>query len=139
MKKTYPVLFTESEDCILIEVPDLKIITEGRDIENAIDMARDAISINLVSREDNGEEIPSPGKMSDIDITTGTFFSYGKTYATIIDVDVERYRKQIETKPVRRNVSLPSWLNEAAEAAGVNVSGILQEALIKKLNLVKKY
>lgn len=36
-------------------------------------------------------------------------------------------------------MSLPSWLNEAAEAAGVNVSGILQEALIKKLHLVKKY
>lgn len=139
MKKTYPVIFTEIESGILIEVPDLGILTEGKDIENAIDMARDAISLNILSREDNKEEIPAPSKVSDINIKKGTFYADGETYVSIVDVNVEKYRKQIDTKPIRRNVSLPSWLNEAADAAGVNVSGILQEALIKKLKLVNKY
>ena len=48
MKKIYPTIFTQTNDGFLIEVPDLEILTEGTDMENAIDMARDAISITLV-------------------------------------------------------------------------------------------
>ncbi len=38
-------------------------------------------------------------------------------------------------KKVRRNVTLPNWLNKAAEDAHVNVSKILQEALMAKLGV----
>ena len=48
MKRVYPVIFTQTQNGFLIEVPDLEILTEGTDMENAIDMARDAISITLV-------------------------------------------------------------------------------------------
>ncbi|MCQ2081503.1 MAG: type II toxin-antitoxin system HicB family antitoxin [Lachnospiraceae bacterium] len=139
MKRTYPVLFTETTDNVLVEVPDLKILTEGEDIENAIDMARDAISISIISRENNNEIIPTASKISELDVKSGTFYNEGNTFSSIVDVNVEEYRKKIETRPVRRNVSLPSWLNDAAEKSGVNVSGILQEALMKKLDLVNKY
>lgn len=139
MKRTYPVLFTETTDNVLVEVPDLKILTEGEDIENAIDMARDAISISIISRENNNEIIPTASKISELDVKGGTFYNEGNTFSSIVDVNVEEYRKKIETRPVRRNVSLPSWLNDAAEKSGVNVSGILQEALMKKLDLVNKY
>lgn len=48
MKGTYPVFFTKVDnDTILIEVPDLDILTEGRDMADAIKMARDAIELNL--------------------------------------------------------------------------------------------
>ncbi len=139
MKRTYPVIFTETKDAILVEVPDLSIFTEGKDIENAIDMARDAISITIVSKEDNDEFVPGPSKIKEIDIKKSTFFEEGNTFSSIVDVDVEAYRKEIDTRPVRRNVSLPCWLNEAADKAGINVSGVLQEALMKKLHLAKKY
>ena len=36
---------------------------------------------------------------------------------------------------VRRNVTLPNWLNQAAEQAKVNVSKVLQEALIERLQV----
>ena len=48
MKQVYPVIFTKIQDeknTILIEVPDLEILTEGFGIVNAIDMARDAIGV----------------------------------------------------------------------------------------------
>ncbi len=43
MKTVYPVLFTKTETDVLVEVPDLGILTEGKDMSNAIEMARDAI------------------------------------------------------------------------------------------------
>ena len=36
-------------------------------------------------------------------------------------------------KAVRKNISLPSWLNEKAEKEGINFSRVLQEALLDKL------
>ncbi len=139
MKRTYPVIFTETKDAILVEVPDLSIFTEGKDIENAIDMARDAISIAIVSREDNNEPVPEASKIKEINIKNSSFYEEGNSFVSIVDVDVEAYRKKIDTRPVRRNVSLPCWLNDAADKAGINVSGVLQEALMKKLHLAKKY
>jgi len=50
-------------------------------------------------------------------------------------VDFFDYRRKIDTKTVRRNVALPSWLNYEAEHAGINVSRVLQEALVNVLKL----
>ena len=135
MKKMYPVIFTQAEDVFLIEVPDLEIFTEGTDIENAIDMARDAISITIVSKEDNNEIIPEPTDIKNIDISKGEFYNLGKSFVSIVDTDIIEYRRKVDTKPVRRNVSLPSWLNYEVNEAGINVSRVLQEALIEKLNI----
>ncbi len=139
MKKMYPVIFTQTKDCVLVEVPDLEILTEGKDIESAIEMARDAISVTIISLEDNDERIPTASKMSEIDISSSTFYNLGETFLSLVDANVYEYRKKIETKPVRRNVSLPSWLNHAADVAGINVSKVLQEALINVLGITRKY
>ena len=60
MQAVYPVLFTKTEDCILVEVPDLEVLTEGKDMKNAIDMARDAMELTCVTLEDHKKEIPAP-------------------------------------------------------------------------------
>lgn len=139
MKKMYPVIFTQTKDCVLVEVPDLEILTEGKDIESAIEMARDAISVTIISLEDNDERIPTASKMSEIDTSSSAFYNLGETFLSLVDANVYEYRKKIETKPVRRNVSLPSWLNHAADTAGINVSKVLQEALISVLGITRKY
>lgn len=139
MKRTYPVIFTEDKNVILVEVPDLDALTEGKSIEDAIEMARDAICIHIVSREENGETIPPSSNINAVDIEKSEFYKKGKSFVSIVDVDVEEYRRKVDTKPVRRNVSLPSWLNYEAEKAGINVSGVLQKALIETLNLANKY
>jgi post-segregation antitoxin (ccd killing protein) len=36
---------------------------------------------------------------------------------------------------VKKTLTIPSWLNQAAEAAHINFSGVLQEALKSKLNI----
>ena len=58
MRAVYPVYLTKADDIILVEVPDLEILTEGKDMNDAIDMARDAIELKCISMEDANEKIP---------------------------------------------------------------------------------
>ena len=138
MRNVYPAFFAKTNDKVLVEVPDLDILTEGNDMNDAIDMARDAIELKCVSLEDDKEEIPNPSNIEDLNINNGTFADEGETVVSFVDVDSTEYRKKIDTRTVRRNVALPSWLNYEAEQAGVNVSRILQEALMSTLKLERR-
>ena len=133
MKRAYPTILTETESTVLVEVPDLEILTEGTDLSNAIEMARDAIGIAGLSLQDHGDIIPEPSECKSINIKSGTFAKEGPGILTLVDVDFDVYRKRLDQKMVRRNVTLPSWLNAAADKANLNVSRVLQEALKSKL------
>ncbi len=135
MKNVYPVFFTKTNDTVLVEVPDFGILTEGKNMNDAIAMARDAIEVKCVSMEDDMEIIPDPSEIGSLDVSKGTFADEGDTFLSFVDIDSAIYRKKTDNRTVRRNVALPSWLNFEAEQAGVNVSRILQEALIKTLKL----
>ena len=138
MKNVYPVFFTKTNDNVLVEVPDLDILTEGKDMNDAITMARDAIELKCVSMEDDKEEIPNPSDISELNANNGTFADEGETIISFVDIDSTEYRKKIDTRTVRRNVALPSWLNYQADQAGVNASRILQEALMNTLKLERR-
>jgi predicted RNase H-like HicB family nuclease len=145
MKQVYPTFIfntnDNSEHPFLVCVPDMEILTEGSSFADAIEMARDAIGIAGISMEDNKEELPVPSEQNtamekakkyseDIDFSAGVL--------TYVDVDFTEYRKKVDTKTVRRNVALPSWLNYEAEHSGINVSRVLQEALINTLHLEQR-
>lgn len=142
MSVVYPVIFTEVDTNILIEVPDLGILTEANgegekksNLAEAVAMARDAIGLACMTAEDNGKEIIKPSKAKDIDINDGVFSGEGESLISLVDVDLVAYRRMIDNKAVRRNVTLPNWLNQEAEKAHINVSKVLQEALIMKLGV----
>lgn len=135
MKELYPVLFTFTEECILVEVPDLEVLTEGKDMLNAVEMARDAMELKGITLEDEKIPMPKPTRLEDIDVTKGEFSEDGKTIVSLVDIDTTEYRRKVDNRTVRKNVSLPSWLNYKAEEAGLNVSRVLQDALIQKLGL----
>ena len=138
MKSVYPVIFTQlndEKDTVLIEVPDLGILTEGFGMADAVDMARDAIGLKGIVYEDDGRELPQPSLISDIDATKGTFAEDGNGCVSLVDIDFAEYRRKIDNKTVRRNVTLPNWLNQEAEKAHINVSRVVQEALMMKLGV----
>ncbi|MBQ6844384.1 MAG: type II toxin-antitoxin system HicB family antitoxin [Agathobacter sp.] len=137
MKKVYPVIFTQAEDVTLVEVPDLEILTEGKDMADAIEMARDAIGLYGISREDHGEVIPDASSGTDVDVTKGAFAEEGVGVISYVDVDFAVYRRKVDNKVVRTNVTLPNWLKQEAEKAGINVSKVLQEALMTKLGVYR--
>lgn len=136
MQAVYPVLFTKTEECILAEAPDLEVLTEGKDMKEAIYMARDAMELMCVTLEDHKKDIPKPSDT--FDVSKGTFSNEGETIVSFVDIDSSAYRRKIDTRTVRRNVALPGWLDYEAERSGINVSKVLQEALINVLGLTRK-
>lgn len=140
MKRVYPVIFTpvnDDKDTVLIEVPDLDILTEGYGMADAVNMARDAIGLKGIYFEDEKRDIPEPSRMQDINIQEGTFAEDGEGCVSLVDIDFTEYRRRVDNKTVRRNVTLPNWLNQEAEKANINVSRVLQEALMTKLGVSK--
>ena len=137
MRQAYPVIFTQIDDkknTVLIEVPDLELMTEGFGTADAMFMARDAIGGNIITRQDRDEDIPDPSDISQINVEKGIFAGEGKSYISLVDLDIDEYRRREDNRTVRRNVTLPNWLNQKAEKAHINVSGVLQEALKQKLS-----
>ena len=130
MKNVYPVILIPDKNCYLVKVVDFDFMTQGKDIADAIDMARDAISLMGVQYQDEGKNLPEPSQI--INITHDD-----NETVTLIDVDFQAYRKMLENRSVRKNCTIPSWLNEKAEQAGVNFSAILQSALIEKLGITQ--
>ncbi len=142
MKQVYPVLIVEYKKDFLVYVPDMEIYTEGKSMVDAIEMARDAIGLKGIDFEDDGKAIPLPSTREaalnrakeDADI-----FDYSTGILTLVDVDFYEYRRRVDNKAVRRNVTLPNWLNAEAEKAQLNVSRVLQDALISILGITRKY
>ena len=132
MTTVYPVILTKDKDDILIEVPDLDILTEAKSIQEAVIMARDAIGLTGISMQDNGDLIPEPSDIDDIDVSKGTFAEVGKGIKTLVDIDFDEYRRKNDNKMVRRNVTLPNWMNQRAEQEHLNVSRFLQDALAER-------
>ena len=114
---------------------DMNILTEGFGLPDAIEMARDAIGANGITLQDLGREIPVPSDISDIDIKNGPFDNTGISHVSFVDIDFDEYRRKVDNKTVRRNVTLPNWLNQEAEKSHINVSRVLQEALMVKLGV----
>nr|DAZ28442.1 MAG TPA: hypothetical protein [Caudoviricetes sp.] len=135
MKLIYPVIFTQAEDVVLVEVPDMEILTEGKDIPDAIDMARDAIGIKSISLKEGGIALPVSTSIENVDMSKAEFAGEGQSFISIVDVDYDEYKRRQDNKMVRRNVTLPNWLNLEAEKEGINVSGLLQEALAQRLGV----
>ena len=130
MKEVYQVIFTkQKKGNYLVEVPDLDCLTEGKNLNDAIKMARDAIGLKGITLEDMGEKIPKAS--NNINIRKGTFYGEGESIISYVDVDFDDYRRSIDNKMVRRNVTLPNWMDRLAEKEHLNVSKILQDAIYK--------
>jgi predicted RNase H-like HicB family nuclease len=126
VKIAYPVIISQGQKFLIASVPDCDIDTQGTSIVDAIEMARDAISIWCVGQQDAGRDLPEPSELTAIKHDAGDT-------VTLVDVDVDAYRRKLDNRAVRKNLTVPSWLNEQAERAGINFSGVLQEALKQKL------
>ena len=137
-KRVYPVILTPADNIILVEVPDMEILTEGKDYQDAIEMARDAIGLACINLQDENKPVPEPTAIADIDVSKGTFAEDGKGIVSLVDVDLTAYRRMVDNKMVRRNVTLPNWLNREADEAHLNVSGVLREALMNALGVTTK-
>lgn len=132
MKYVYPALFTplKDEGGYDVYIPDLLYCrTCGDTLAEAIEMAEDAASMWLWDAENKKEEIPQPSET--IEYEQPQFVSFVKA-------DTGAYRRQYDSRAIKKTLTIPAWLNFEAEKAHVNFSGILQSALVEHLGISKE-
>lgn len=128
MKKAYPVILTPCEVGYVVFVPDLDINTQGTNVANSIEMARDAIGLWGICEEDLGHSIPEPSlKLPE---------HLSNEIVTLVDIDFDEFRRAHDNRTIRKNLTIPSWLNDRAEKEGINFSQVLQSALKKHLKIM---
>ena len=121
----YPALFVyEPGQEIAVEFPDLDVATSGEDDIDALNSARELLGLVIFGREEDGEEIPAPTPLSDI-------FPKENERVVLVDVYMPSVRMEGVTRSVNRTVTLPAWMNAAAQERGINFSQVLQDALRK--------
>lgn len=127
-KYAYPAIFTpENDGSYSVNFPDLEgCYTCGDSLEDAIEMAEDALALVLYGYEKDERKIPAPSSLDSFELNTGDFLNY-------IACDTMEYRKMYNNKAVKKTLSIPEWLNEAACSMGINFSQVLQEALLQKV------
>ena len=131
MKNSYPIILTPDEKGFTVFIPDFDINTQGDDLTEAIEMARDAIGLMGIDMEDDKKALPIPSATTDIKAAEGEIISF-------VDVDFAEYRRKNETRVVKKNCTLPSWLCYEAEKANINFSQVLQAALKRELHITNR-
>ena len=133
MKNAYPIVMTQGKEFIVVFIPDFNINTQGKDVPEAIEMARDAIGLMGIDMQDDGEALPEASNLADIQASAPS-----GSIVSLVDVDFTEYRKKNDMRAVKKNCTIPSWLNFEAEKAGVNFSAVLQAALKNELHLSER-
>ena len=140
MKKLlYPACFypCEEQEGYTVVVPALPgCVTQGGSLIDAISMAVDAASGWILDEMEDGNPIPPASNVEDVqaDERPGGFVN-------LIVLDMDAYAEKYGEKAVRKNLTIPAWLNTYAEANNINFSRVLQDALVamyqKQSNLAK--
>lgn len=124
-KKVYPIVLTPDKCGYLVYIPAFNIDTSGKNIADAIEMARDAIGMVGLELQDQGKDIPVE-EFGKIEKEDGDIVTY-------VDIDFDLYRLKNDNRRVRKNVTIPYYLNLKAEKIGLNFSRVLEEALLAKV------
>lgn len=129
-KYYYPAIFHNDENGgFWISFPDFpECMTQGEDISNAYKMAVEAIGLCIDTKLNNNEKLPSASTPVDYLVDKGDF-------SCLIEFDLMQYRKIHNSKSVKKTLTIPEWLNEAAIEQNINFSQVLQEALMQKVGV----
>lgn len=125
MKLTYPACFYKDNenDNYAVVVPDLPGCVSGGDtLAEAILMATDAASGWVLDELEDGKAIPLASAIEDVAPDLGGFVS-------LLALDMDEYAEKYGNKAVRKNLTIPAWLNTFAESNHVNFSQVLQDSL----------
>ncbi len=126
----YPAVFTyEPGQEIAVDFPDLKCATSGINDNDALLSARELLGCVLYGLEEDGEEIPAPTPLAEVE-------TQPNECAILVDVYMPSVRQANINRSVNRTVTLPAWLNSAALEHNINFSQVLQDALKTQLHIV---
>ena len=113
----------EKEGGYTVEVPDLPgCVSEGSTLAEAILMGTDAASGWVLDELEDGKPAPEASPLENIIPEDGGFVS-------MLVLDMDAYAEKYGEKAVRKNLTIPAWLNTFAEKNHINFSQVLQDSL----------
>lgn len=122
----YPATFEQDGNYVLVKFPDIpEAMTQGTSIQEAYEMANEVLGLALEDKT----IFPKPSNVKDVQEKWPD-----KTVA-LISIDLASYRRRYHSKTIRKNVTVPEWLNDIAESENINFSQTLTEALKEKLSV----
>lgn len=131
MKLLYPAIFYPCEESsgYTVIVPDLQgCVSEGSNLADAIIMATDAASGWILDELEDGNPVPKASTLNEIvpDEDDG--------FVNLLVLDMDAYAEKYGNKSVRKNVSIPAYMNTYIEKNGLSLSQITQEAIARIQN-----
>ncbi len=129
-KLFYPAVFHKAEEGgFWVTFPDIpECMTQGDDMQQAYEMAVEALGLSITTMEEEGESVPTASAPDCIKIEDEGFL-------VLVEFDLMEYRRRNCSRAVKKTLSIPEWLNEAAMRQNINFSQVLQEALLQKVNM----
>lgn len=127
MKLIYPAVFTPFGDRegYTVEFPDLPgCVTEGDSLIEAIEMGIDAACGWILGEIEEGNGFPAPRSAKDIELVDADDF------VNMIILDIDAYAEQYGNKAIRRNVTLPAWLDTYVQKNNLSLSKVLQDSVM---------
>ena len=82
----------------------------------------------MAGLEEDGEEIPAPTSLAKVTCEANE-------RVVLIDVYMPSIRMAHVNRSVNRTVTLPAWLNAAAQEKNINFSQVLQDGLKQRLGV----
>lgn len=128
---SYIAIFSYEEDGISIEFPDLPgcyPCADKDDTENALKNAKEALGLHIWGMEQDNESFPLPSSVTSLTLQSNQV-------PVLIEVFMPPVRERINSKFVKKTLSLPAWLAAKAEEDGVNCSRLFQNALMEYLQI----
>lgn len=133
LKLAYPACFYPCEETqgYTVIIPDLPgCVSQGDNIADAFEMAVDCASGWILDELEDGNPIPNATNIKDVIPD-----EYENGFTSMIVLDMDSYAERYGNKAIRKNCTIPAWLNTMAEKEHINFSKILQDALISELNV----
>lgn len=131
----YPIVIERGEDggygLYLPDFPGTAILED--DLTKAIAAAKSMLVARLIELEEKGEPYPVPSSPENIELEAPT------DRIVFVEVFLPPYRDEAANKAVTKNCTLPKWLRDAGESAGLNFSQLLQNSLKEALGIDKKH
>lgn len=120
----YPAVFSFEDGSYNVEFPDLPgCLTFGESLEEAFFNAKEALSGYAASLLERSRNLPKATPLREVPVEEGSF-------TQLVDA-----KPAYTQAAVKKTLSIPSWLNQRAEAAHAPYSRILQEGLERYLGL----
>ncbi len=141
MLSMYPAIFFHEKDGgYSVVFPDLNhLSTCGDTFQEAMEMAVDCLAGYLYTMEMDGEPFPAPTPIEQVnphaEEDPDDPYADADILVNMVSVDVPEYAKQHFTKSVKKTLSIPQWMNDLAISKKINFSKVLQQALLKELNI----